>query len=202
MRAFNRILCVLLAVAIAVAGVLTVIEIVAAATDKEPVLVKWNGLVNDLTTTQWKDVAARIAAGILIAVGLLLLLFALRRGKPATVGLRTGASDVDMTTTRRSLQRSLATSATTVDGITDAKVKVKRRKVAVKARAGSGVAKDDGQSRLTSAVQERLDALDLSDRRRLKVKVATSPDKSTPDSPSGLTDTTPEPASSNTGGSA
>lgn len=201
MRAFNRILCVLLAVAIAVAGVLTVIEVVAAATDNEPVLVKWNGLVEDLTSTQWKDVAARIAAGILIAVGLLLLLFALRRGKPATVGLRTGASDVDMTTTRRSLQRSLATSATTVDGISDAKVKVKRRKVAVKARAGSGVTKDDGRSRLTSTIQERLDALDLSDRRRLKVSVATTPDKSTPDSPSGLTDTTPA-ASSNTGGSA
>src|ERR1700712_2994367 len=156
MRAFNRILSVLLAVAIAVAGVLVVIEIIAATTDNDPVVVKWHGLVDDLATNEWKTAGPRVAAIVLILVGLLLLLVALRRGKPATVALTTSASDVDMTTTRRSLQRSLATGATDVDGISDAKVKVKRRKVVVKAVAASGVAKDDARSSLTSAMQERL----------------------------------------------
>lgn len=207
MRAFNRILCVLLAVAIAVAGVLTVIEVIAAATDHDPVVVKWRGLVNDLASNEWKTGGPRVAAIVLIVVGLLLLLFALRRGKPATVALTTRASDVDLTTTRRSLQRSLATSASNVDGITDATVKVKRRKVVVKARGGSGVSKQDATSNLTSAMQERLDGLALADARRLKVSVTPAPDKKTPQAPAGLaepgggtSDRTPVGAGSNRGG--
>jgi hypothetical protein len=191
MRAFNRILAVLLAVAIAVAGVLTVIEVIAAATDNDPVIVKWHGLVGDLASNEWKTAGPRVAAIILILVGLLLLLFALRRGKPATVALTTDAPAVDMTTTRRSLQRSLATTATTVDGITDASVKVKRRKIVVKARAASGVTKEDGRARLSDEMQGRLDRLSLADSKRLKVKVIPDPDKGTPDEPAGLT--SPEP---------
>lgn len=198
MRAFNRILCTLLAVAIAAAGVLTVIEVIAAATGSDPVVVKWRGLTDDLTSTQWKDVGPRIAAAVLIVVGLLLLLFALRRGKPATVGLTTNASDVDLTTTRRSLQRSLSATATGVDGISDAAVKVKRRKVLVKARAGSGVERDDARSRLTSTMQDRVDGLALADARKLKVKVAAAPEKRQPDAPGGLGDAGPL-SSGNTG---
>jgi hypothetical protein len=190
MRAFNRILCTLLAVAIAIAGVLTVIEVIAAATDNDPVVIKWHGFVNDLASNEWKTAAPRVTAIILIIVGLLLLLFALRRGKPATVALTTGASDVDMTTTRRSLTRSLANNAESVDGIASAKVKVKRRKVVVKASGLSGVSREDATSRLTSAMQERLDGLALADARRLKVRVTPAPDKKTPSAPSGLSDST------------
>src|SRR6195952_982663 len=176
MRAFNRILSVLLAVAIAVAGVLVVIEIIAATTDNDPVVVKWHGLVDDLATNEWKTAGPRVAAIVLILVGLLLLLVALRRGKPATIGLTTEAPSVDMTTTRRSLQRSLATTATSVDGITDASVKVKRRKVVVKARAVSGVTREDGRARLSDEMQGRLDRLSLAESKRLKVKVVPDPD--------------------------
>src|SRR3954462_2475041 len=132
MRAFNRILCLLLAAAIAVAGVLTVIEIIAANTDHDPVVVKWHGLVDDLATNEWKTAGPRVAAIVLILVGLLLLFFALRRGKPSTIALTTGAEATDMTTPRRSLQRSLSTVATSVDGVAEARVKVKRRKIIVR----------------------------------------------------------------------
>jgi hypothetical protein len=91
-----------------------------------------------------------------------------------------------MTTTRRSLQRFLASSATEVDGITDAKSRVKRRTVVIRAVAGSGVERDDARSRLTDHLQQRLDALSLSDQRRLKVKVTTTPDKRTPETPANL----------------
>jgi hypothetical protein len=189
MRAFNRILCVLLAIAIAVAGVLTVIEIIAAATDHDPVVVKWHGLVDDLASNQWKTAGPRVLAIILIVVGLLLLLFALRRGKPTTVALTTQVPDLDLTTTRRSLQRSLSTSATAVDGIADASVRVTRRKVVVTARGGAGVSKDDATSRLTRAMQQRLDGLSLAEARRLKVSVTPAPDKKTPPAPTGISDT-------------
>jgi hypothetical protein len=192
MRAFNRLLSVLLAIAIAVAGVLTVIEIVAAALDKDPVLVKWKGLVDDLSTTAWKTAAPRVAAIVLIVVGLLLLLFALRRGKPATIGLTTSAPDVDMTTTRRSLQRSLGNEAGTVDGIHDASAKVKRRKVVIKARTTSGLPKSEAKDRLTSEVQQRLDALSLADRRRLVVKVSSPPQTDIGEAPRGLDDSDPQ----------
>ena len=191
MRAVNRILCLLLAAAIAVAGVLTVIEVIAAATDHDPVVVKWHGLVDDLATNQWKTAGPRVAGIILILVGLILLFFALRRGKPATVALTTGAPRVDMTTTRRSLQRSLATSATSVDGIADAKVRVKRRKVVVVSRASSGE-REDARARLTQHLQGRLDSLSLAETRRLKVKVAAAPERRTPPPAEGLTTPAPE----------
>lgn len=201
MRAFNRILCTLLAVAIAVAGVLTVIEVIAAASDHDPVVVKWHGLVDRLAGNEWKTAGPRVTAIILIIVGLLLLMFALRRGKPATVALTTGASDVDMTTTRRSLQRSLATGAESVDGIASAKVGVKRRKVTVAARAVSGVTREDATSRLTRAMQERLDGLALADARRLKVRVTPAPDKKTPPAPSGIADASTQTATAGQGSS-
>jgi hypothetical protein len=199
MRAFHRLLSVLLAVAIAVAGVLAVIEIIAAAFDKDPVVVKWKGLVGDLSTTQWKEAGPRIAAIVLIVVGLLLLLVALRRGKPATVGLTTSADDVDMTTTRRSLQRSLGNDAGAVDGIHEARAKVKRRKVVIKARPTSGVEKRDAKDRLTSEVQQRLDALSLADRRRLVVKVSSPPETDIGKAPRGLDDSDPQSLQSSAG---
>jgi hypothetical protein len=188
MRAFNRILCLLLAAAIATAGVLAVIEIIAANTDNDPVVVKWRGLVDDLTTTEWKTGAPRVVAIVLIIVGLLLLFFALRRGKPSTVPLTTNASATDMTTTRKSLQRSLSTLATSVDGVADAKAKVKRRKIVVSGRAGTAD-RDGARSRLESEMQERIDGLSLADKRRLKVKLAPAPEKRTPETASGLDDT-------------
>ncbi|MDQ1630904.1 MAG: hypothetical protein QOJ32_2326 [Frankiaceae bacterium] len=192
MRAANRLISVLLAVAIAVAGVLTVIEIVAAALDKEPVFVKWKGLVDDLSTTEWKTAAPRVAAGVLIVLGLLLLFFALRRGKPATVPLTTSASDVDMTTTRRSLQRSLGSNASDVDGIHDASAKVKRRKIVIKAQTTAGVPKAEAKSRLGDAIQQRLDTLSLAERRRVVVKVSSPPESDIGEAPKGLADSNPD----------
>jgi hypothetical protein len=70
-------------------------------------------------------------------------------------------------------------------------VKVKRRKVVVKARAAEGVTRDEGRSRLSSTMQDRLDRLSLADARRLKVKVVPEPDKGTPEEPAGLTTSEP-----------
>src|SRR4051812_22659992 len=188
MRAFNRILCLLLAAAIALAGVLAIIEIIAANTDHDPVVIKWHGLVDDLASNEWKTAAPRVAAIVLIVVGLLLLFFALRRGKPNTVALTTNAAATDMTTTRRSLQRSLSAAATHVDGVADAKVKVKRRKIVVTGRAGTADT-DGARSRLESEMQDRIDGLSLAETRRLKVRLAPAPEKKTPETASGLADT-------------
>src|SRR4051812_36643319 len=187
MRAFNRILCLLLAAAIAVAGVLAVIEIIAANTDHDPVFVKWHGLVDDLASNEWKTAGPRVAAIVLIVVGLLLLFFALRRGKPNTVALTTNAQATDMTTTRRSLQRSLSAVATHVDGVAEAKAKVKRRKIIVTGRAGTADT-DGARSRLVSQMQDRIDGLSLADTRRLKVRLAPAPEKRTPETASGVAD--------------
>lgn len=190
MRAANRLLSVLLAVVIAVAGVLTIIEIIVAAFGNKPAIVKWKGLVDHLSTTQWKTAGPRVVAIVLILVGLLLLLFALRRGKPATIPLSTSASDVDMTTTRRSLQRSLGNNASTVNGIQDASAKVTRRKVVIKAQATAGVPKSEAKSRLNGEIQQVLDTMSLADRRRLVVKVSSTPETDVGTAPRGLDDAT------------
>jgi hypothetical protein len=198
MRAFNRLLCLLLALVIAAAGVLAVLEIIAATTDHDPVVVKWHGFVNDLATNEWKTAGPRVAGIVLILVGLLLLFFALRRGKPANIALTTAAPETDLTTTRRSLQRSLSNAAASVDGVAEAKAKVKRRKVVVKGRAGTSD-RTDAQSRLTNELQERLDGLSLAEPLRLKVKLAAALDKKTPEVASGVSSTPPDTTSSSSG---
>lgn len=169
MRALNRVVCALLAAAFATAGVIIVIEVVYAALDRRPAIVDWPALTRALARNSWNDLGPRVAAGILIAVGLLLLLLGLRRGKPTQLPLVTEAPAVQTSTTRRSLQRAMRAAALETPGVSAAKVKVGRRRAKVVAR--SSLHEVDG---VRDSVRERLgallDRLQLTHPLRLKVR--------------------------------
>lgn len=166
MRAANRVLTIVLAIGLAGFGVLVILEICRAALNLDEAVLPWQYWRDLALRNTWGDVGPRIAAGVLIAIGLLLAVFALRRGRPATLPLADRADHVVAETTRRSLAKALSDAVEAIEGVDSPRIVVKRRKIKVK----SGTALYD-DSELPTRIQDRVDAFlkDLSLARPLRV---------------------------------
>ena len=165
-----RVLSVLLAAALLALGVIVTVEIVLAAFGQPPWLLPYPEVASTLREQTWDSLPARAVAAGLCLLGLLLLLPALRRGKPTALPLTPVTDGVDTHVSRRGLQRTLSAAAGRVDGVRRAKATVGRRKVKVRTTTRL---RDSGTlpSQVDSAVREELEALGL--RRPLAVKVTT-----------------------------
>jgi hypothetical protein len=168
----TRVVAALLALALLAASLLAVVEIVAAALDRAPVLVPHPDWTEWLLTQYWNDWIVIVALGGLVVLGLLLLLLALRRGKPASLALKSRTEGVDVSASRRSVEKSLTAAAARTSGIAGASASVGRRTARVDART---VARSEPEKRdeVESAVRERLDSLGLERRMRTRVKLTT-----------------------------
>ena len=165
-----RIVSVLLAAALLALGLLVTVEIVLAALGQPAWVLPYSQVATTLRDQSWDSVVARAAAAGLCLLGLLLLLPALRRGKPTALPLAPLNDGVDAHVSRRGLQRTLAAAAGRVDGIGSAKAKVGGRMVTVRTTTrlrDSSVL----PAQVDTAVREELDTLGLD--RPLAVKVTT-----------------------------
>lgn len=162
----------LLALALLFCSLLAVVEIAAAALGREPVLVHYPDWTDWLRTHSWNDRIVQALLGGLVVVGLLFLLLALRRGKPAALTLRNRTDGVDVTASRRSVEKSLAAVAARTSGVAGASASVSRRTARVEART---VAPSDPGVRdeVESAVRGRLDSLGTERRIRTRVALTT-----------------------------
>ena len=166
MRLANRVLAALLSLAVACAGVLLIIEVIAARTGQQPVIVNWRAAYNWAARTAWIASSIRVAAGILIAAGLVLAIAELKPARISRLAAdpsKAGAADIDTAYTRRGVAAAIRSAVTDVDGIRDASVKVTRRKVTIGATAA---AQDKAAARtlhepVTTAARQRLTALSL-----------------------------------------
>ena len=165
-----RVLSVLLAAALLLLGVVVAAEIALAALGRPPWLLPWSSAAATLRDTTWSSGLARAIGAGLTALGLLLLLPALRRGRPVALPLTPLTPAVDAQVSRRGLQRALREVAGRVDGVRRARATVGRRTVKIKAssslRDPAGV-----PQQVEERVRAALDELAL--RRTLKVKVST-----------------------------
>ena len=171
MTVVNRVLATLLALALLLGGLLAIAEIVLAALGRQPWLVPhpdWTAWLSDQTLGSGVVRAALIGA---VLLGLLLLVLALRRGRPGALPLPSRVDSVRTTASRRGLERTLRAAATRPDGVRDAQVRARRRSVRVRATT---VLRDpaDLQSRVTEAVTERLAELGLASTLRPRVTVS------------------------------
>lgn len=175
MRALERVLSVLLALALVVGSVLLALEVAWAVAGKPPLLVTWKGALSSGQTDAWDTAPVRTTAVVLVVLGLLLLLVALKPRRPSRLPLSSGDQHVDAALTRRSLRTLLQSAAGRVDGISGARAKVSRRRATVTAssRLGSADTAADLTSQLQQTLQERLDALQLRTTPRLRARVLT-----------------------------
>jgi len=168
----TRIVCALLALALLLGSLLALVEIAAAALDRAPVLVPHPEWTSWLRAHDWEEWTVVAVLGGLVVLGLLLLLLAFRRGKPASLALRSRTDGVDVVASRRSVEKALASAAARTTGITGASASVSRRTARVDA---STLARSEPEVRekVETAVRGRLDSLDLDRPMRTRVDLTT-----------------------------
>ena len=157
----RRVLPALLTAAVlAVAAITVLIDIIAVQTGHRGLIWPYQRIATWGRTHSWDTTLVVVVAAVLTALGVLLILAALLPGKPTLIALDTGAADVVAGTSRRSLARTLSEAARSVDGISAAKAKPRRRTLRVKAT--SRLRDPAGQQeQVTAAVTFRLADLAL-----------------------------------------
>lgn len=168
----TRVVSALLALALLLGSLLVVVEIVAAALDRSYALVPYPEWTGWMRAHSWNDWIVNAVLGGLAVLGLLLLLLAFRRGKPASLPLRSRTEGVDVTASRRSVEKSLAAAAARTTGITGASASVRRRRARVDARTVARSA-PGMREEVDSAVRGRLDSLGLERPMRTRVDLTT-----------------------------
>jgi hypothetical protein len=156
----NRVLAALLALTLFLGGLLAAVEIILTGLNRPYWVVphqQWSGWLRNQTFDA--GVIRAVLIGMVV-LGLLLLVAALRRGKPGSIPLPTRTEGVQVRASRRGIERSLVTAARRADGVRSARTKVRRRTVRVKAstamRSSGGL-----QQPVVDAVTERLEELGL-----------------------------------------
>ncbi|MEU7905688.1 DUF6286 domain-containing protein [Actinoplanes sp. NPDC049118] len=161
MRITNRLLAALFALALIVGGVILVVEVVAQWTGADPVVLDWPAVYAWAHHTTWSATHVRLISVMLALAGLALLWAQLKPRRPGRLALVVGHPATDAAVTRRGVARSLAAAVSRVEGVHDAHVVVKRRKIKISARTRGGRTADVAVRReaMTRTAQQRLDAL-------------------------------------------
>lgn len=130
-------------------------------------LISYHSVADALHSTRWSDTTTLIAGGACALLGLLLLLAALLPGKPTVLPL---TGDLDAGITRRSLRHALQNTASSVDGVSRARLKLGRRGIVARIRTDrtntAGLA-----DAVSAALDRRLDQLTPLVRPAVKIRL-------------------------------
>jgi hypothetical protein len=166
----NRLIAVVLSLAVVVAAVLFAAEVVRWAVDSPP-WIPWHGWGDTLLDVRAGDPAVLLASVAAVVAGLLLLLLELTPRRPHDLATAPLGDDVETVTTRRGLRSAAQTAARSISGVRSADVDVRRRSVRVTARTkGRGMKHEIGDS-VRDAVAATLDDLELERTPKVRVSV-------------------------------
>ena len=90
----NRVLSALLALVLVVGGLLVAVEIVLAQLGRPALLIPWSAWASWLGGQTWDTSTVRLVLAGLVVVGLVLLILALRPGKPRRLALPATGSNL------------------------------------------------------------------------------------------------------------
>jgi hypothetical protein len=172
----NSLLALIVALILIAVAIVVIIEVIANLVGSNWVLVDWPAAYAWAQRTTWSDTVVKTVGVLLVVAGLALVVGELwpRRVRRLPVDNPDPATDTAIT--RRGLARNVTTAVNEVDGVTPGRVRVRRRRITVKA-AASKAAEDSVAVRdaITTSVQGRLDGLRLRRRPRLAVNVSRRP---------------------------
>ncbi|MFD8493018.1 DUF6286 domain-containing protein [Amycolatopsis sp. NPDC059657] len=123
-----------------------------------------------VTRVRWNELVPAIAGGVAAALGLVLLLAAVVPGRLTVFPLRGEESGIDSGASRRSYRSTLRATASGVDGVRSAKLKVGRRQVAAVVSTERTVV-DGLADAVRSALDHRLEQIGPVERPTVKVRV-------------------------------
>jgi hypothetical protein len=171
-RMLLRMLTPLLGLALAVVGVLVVLEVLAAWLGPSLIsglVVPWPDWYASLGTTPWSAISVRIVAIVVAVVGLLLILIGLL-ARRTDIALDGPAPEISVTTSPRVLARLVGRRVRSADDVAGASVTASRRRVSVAAEGWTDAGPELRES-VRADVEELLDELPL--HRRPAVTVST-----------------------------
>lgn len=173
MRAVNRLIAAVFALAVAGAGLLTAAEVLVARTGwphDPPLVVPYDRWLRTLRPHGWADTVVLLSCVGVAVLGVLLILAALV-GREKRIRLSSEDPDLDMSTSPRSLSRALRNDARSVDGVGTASARVRQRKAKVTAEVRLGEPTAVEQE-LETTLSERLRTLSLATPPKLVVRVS------------------------------
>jgi hypothetical protein len=154
------VLATVLAAALFLGGLLAAVDVLLVQAGRTAFLVPTGQWAGWLRAQTFGAGIVRLICGALAVVGLLVLISALRPGRPGALRLPPRAEGITVTARRRELERTLATAATRVDGVSSARAKARRRSVRLHA-ATTLRQPGDLPTRVHQAVTARLNELGL-----------------------------------------
>lgn len=161
-----RVLAALLALALISAGVVLVVEIVAAWLGTG-----WALLPDDtgdrLARSRWDERTPVLVFSAITITGLLALAAGLWRRPPLTVPV---ASDEEIVMERYSLERSVQSRLERLDGVTGARVRVTRRRIAARITSNRALPPEDLRATAADTISSVLDQYHLSLQPQLTVR--------------------------------
>src|SRR6476659_8389424 len=128
MRATNRLISVLLSLALTAGLLLIAIEVALARLNRDE-LTSWRERYETLRTTPWDATSIRVGFGILAGAGLLLLFLQAWRRRPGVLPPAVHPPRAPAAVDRWPLERALPGDTSHIDGVASSRVKAKRRRV-------------------------------------------------------------------------
>lgn len=169
----NRVLSALLALLLVVGGLLVAVEIVLAQLGRQALLIPSSAWASWLGGQTWDTFTVRLVLAGLVVVGLLLLILALRPGKPRRLALPATGTNLHVSIARRALQQNLADTAARASGVASASAKAGRRTVTVTATTANPN-NTEVQKAAQAMVNQRLDQLGLARQLHSRVRIERS----------------------------
>jgi hypothetical protein len=167
----NRLLAVLLSLAIVLAAIVLGIEVVRWLLDLDPWLVPWDRWWPTLTDLRVDDQALLAVAAAVAVVGLLLLFFELKPRSPDRHDTAPLVDGVHTVVTRGGLTSAAETAARGVSGVRSASADVGRRTITVTARSRARGVRDELQPQVQDAVRGTIADLELVRPHKVRVRI-------------------------------
>ncbi|RBQ14261.1 hypothetical protein DP939_41325 [Spongiactinospora rosea] len=149
-RPWRRWPAVIASVVLMALGIIAAIEIISALFGGAARVVPYEPLWRWATSAHWNEPAMLTGAAVAALLGIILLLAALIPGRPRFVPLRSGDRDLIMGMQRRSFTNAVRHAVEDVDGVREAKARLRRGRVRVTATTSLLTA----APRLTEAVRQ------------------------------------------------
>ena len=173
MRIVGRIVAALLALALLVGALLVVLEILLAGLGQPALVIPYTTWYQGALQNPWSNPAIRLLCIGLILAGLVLLYLSLAARRPLGFPLTSSDDSVDALVKRKGLEGSLARSAMSVEGVSEARVKIKKAGTAQVSATTNRRVEGDLKERIHSAVASRLASVDLASPTDVVVNVRT-----------------------------
>lgn len=179
MRIFTRFLALIAAIAVIATAVIVAVEVSADRLGHQPVILNWHPWLRWAQRNTWNAGSVKVAAGILVLIGLLILITQLWPRRQPRLGIHPAGLHprTSVALTRKGLADAVEAATQDVDGVRNSHVRLGRRRVAVRITAAgsdretlSSISED-----VRTASQHCLQQLSLA--RSLRIKVHAKPAK-------------------------